>query len=92
MTTPDINTVIVPIGISLFISSIYGVLMCIRNNRRLRNLDAQIEYLSSKVNNLQVQFVPTATATASQLPMYGGYPQAAYAVPLPYPAHNTVTI
>lgn len=89
MSTPDINTVIVPIGISLFISSVYGALMCMRNSRRMRILDEKVEQLSSKINNLQ--FVPTA----SQLPMYGGYPQVtgtAYAVPLPYPSYTSVTI
>ena len=93
MTTPDINTVIVPIGISLFISSVYGALMCIRNGRRMRMLDERVDQLSSKINNLQAQFIPTATvtSTATQHPMYG-YPQSAYAVPLPYPTHTTVTI
>ena len=89
MTSTDINTVIIPIGISLFVSSVYGALMCIRNGRRMRILDERVEQLSSKINNLQAQFIPTATST--QLPMYG-YPQSAYAVPLPYPTHTTVTI
>lgn len=91
MSTPDINTVIIPIGISIFISSVYGALLCIRNSRQMRILDERVEQLSSKINNLQ--FVPTATAT--QLPMHGGYPQAtgtAYAVPLPYPSYTSVTI
>lgn len=91
MTSTDINTVIIPIGISLFISSVYGAIICIRNSRQMRILDERVEQLSSKINNLQAQFIPTATATASQFPMYS-YPQSAYAVPLPYPTHTTVTI
>ena len=86
MVSTDINTVIIPIGISLFVSSMYGAIVYIRNNKRFRSLDTQIDHLRSLVNNLQNQV--SYPPPVQPLPQHG-----AYAIPLPYSQqHMTVTI
>ena len=86
MAQTDINNVIIPIGISIFISGLYGAISYVRNRRRFQYLESRINQLSSQVSSMTVQ----APAPVS-IPVYPNSMPAAYAVPA-YPPNITVSI
>jgi hypothetical protein len=84
MSESNSNNIIIPIGISIFISALYGMLGCIRNNRRFRELQDQISQLHTQIQTLQ-QPAPQIYPPPMTVPMYP--------MPQPYaPQHTTISI
>jgi hypothetical protein len=86
MAQTDVNNVIIPIGVSIFISGLYGAIAYVRNRRRFQYLESRIEQLSSQVSSMTVQAPPPVS-----IPIYPNSMAAAYPVPA-YPPNISVSI